>query len=125
MKANIRFSGYARAQLLALASGFKTHKLKYGHRGANQPVKDLKSGRVFISSQNHGYAVSSDTIDTRIADEWFINVNDRTCEGLWYKNIPVFSVQFHPEASGGPLDTVFLFDLFIEKMRMEKGEHAA
>lgn len=126
MKANIPIFGICLGhQLLALASGFKTHKLKYGHRGANQPVKDLKSGRVFISSQNHGYAVSSDTIDTRIADEWFINVNDRTCEGLWYKNIPVFSVQFHPEASGGPLDTVFLFDLFIEKMRMEKGEHAA
>ncbi|MDD4565564.1 MAG: carbamoyl phosphate synthase small subunit [Eubacteriales bacterium] len=110
-------------QLLALASGFETHKLKYGHRGANQPVKDLKSGRVYISSQNHGYAVTQDSIDKRIATEWFLNVNDRTCEGLWYKQTPAFSVQFHPEACGGPQDTVFLFDLFVESMEGKK--HAA
>ncbi len=103
-------------QLLALANGFKTHKLKYGHRGANQPVKDLMSGRVYISSQNHGYAVTSDSIDSSIADEWFINVNDKTCEGIVYKNAPVMSVQFHPEACAGPLDTAFLFDKFIENV---------
>lgn len=103
-------------QLLALASGFKTHKLKYGHRGANQPVKDLKSGRVYISSQNHGYAVTTASIDSNMADAWFINANDQTLEGLWYKHAPVFSVQFHPEACGGPQDTVFLFDLFIKLM---------
>jgi len=103
-------------QLLALAAGFSTHKLKYGHRGANQPVKDMATGRVYISSQNHGYAVTSDSISKSIADEWFINVNDRTCEGIRYRHIPAFSVQFHPEACAGPKDTAFLFDLFIESM---------
>lgn len=103
-------------QILAIANGFKTHKLKYGHRGANQPVKDLISGRTYISSQNHGYAVTSDSIDKAKADEWFVNVNDNTCEGIRYKNAPAFSVQFHPEACGGPHDTAFLFDKFIESM---------
>ena len=103
-------------QLLALASGFRTNKLKYGHRGANQPVKDLQSGSVYITSQNHGYAVLSNSIDKSIADEWFINVNDGTCEGITYKNAPAFSVQFHPEACGGPRDTAFLFDKFIQSM---------
>ncbi len=109
-------------QLLALANGFKTSKLKYGHRGANQPVKDLKTGRVYISSQNHGYTVTPESIDPGIADQWFINVNDQTCEGLCYRRSPSFSVQFHPEACGGPQDTLFLFDLFIEKM--EAGRYA-
>ena len=103
-------------QLLALANGFKTEKLKYGHRGANQPVQNLETGRVYISSQNHGYAVVSSTIDPEIADEYFNNVNDRTCEGVRYKKIPAFSVQFHPEACGGPRDTAFLFDKFFEMM---------
>jgi carbamoyl-phosphate synthase small subunit len=103
-------------QLLALASGFKTEKLKYGHRGANQPAKDLKTGRTYITSQNHGYAVVSGSIDKNEAEEWFVNVNDNTCEGIIYKNAPVFSVQFHPEACGGPLDTSYLFDRFIEKI---------
>jgi len=107
-------------QLLALASGFATHKLKYGHRGANQPVKDLINGRIYISSQNHGYAVTRNSIDTHIAFEWFVNVNDQTCEGLWYKHAPAFSVQFHPEACGGSQDTAFLFDLFLEKMEAAK-----
>ena len=95
-------------QLLALANGYSTKKLKFGHRGANQPVKELATGRVYITSQNHGYAV--------IADEGaaFVNVNDGTCEGMDYGRS--FSVQFHPEAHGGPLDTSFLFDRFIEKM---------
>lgn len=103
-------------QLLALANGFQTHKLKYGHRGANQPVKDTGSGRVYITSQNHGYAVMSGSIDRRAAGEWFVNVNDETCEGIFYKNAPAFSVQFHPEACGGPRDTAFLFDRFVERM---------
>lgn len=110
-------------QLMALAGGFDTHKLKYGHRGVNQPVKDVTTGRVYISSQNHGYAVTRESIDQNMAYEWFINVNDRTNEGLWYKNVPAFSVQFHPEACGGPRDTAFLFDRFVE--RMEGAEYAA
>lgn len=107
-------------QLLALANGFHTYRLKYGHRGGNQPVKDLKSGRVYISSQNHGYAVRSESIDTALAEEWFINVNDRTCEGILYKNNRAFSVQFHPEACNGPHDTKFLFDLFVKRMEEYK-----
>lgn len=94
-------------QLLALANGFLTQKLKFGHRGANQPVKELSTGRVYITSQNHGYAVVSDNGS-------FVNVNDRTCEGMDYGGS--FSVQFHPEARSGPLDTAFLFDRFIERM---------
>ena len=101
-------------QLLALASGFKTAKLKYGHRGANQPVLDISTGRVYITSQNHGYAVLSDSIDKNTAAESFYNVNDKTCEGIDYIKKSVFSVQFHPEACGGPLDTTFLFDKFIK-----------
>jgi carbamoyl-phosphate synthase small subunit len=94
-------------QLLALANGYSTKKLKFGHRGANQPVKELATGRVYITSQNHGYAVVADKGS-------FVNVNDGTCEGLDYGNS--FSVQFHPEACGGPLDTAFLFDRFMERM---------
>ena len=94
-------------QLLALANGYSTIKLKFGHRGANQPVKELSSGRVYITSQNHGYAVVANGGS-------FVNVNDGTCEGLDYGSS--FSVQFHPEARGGPLDTAFLFNRFIERM---------
>ena len=94
-------------QLLALANGYSTKKLKFGHRGANQPVKDLSTGRVYITSQNHGYTVIAENSS-------FINVNDGTCEGLEYGNS--FSVQFHPEACGGPLDTTFLFDNFMKRM---------
>ncbi len=103
-------------QLLALANGFKTHKLKYGHRGANQPVQEVATGKVYISSQNHGYAVTPETIDQNIGELSFINVNDKTCEGVNYKGKKIFSVQFHPEACGGPLDTSFLFDRFINNM---------
>ncbi len=118
MKLNIPIFGICLGhQLLALASGFDTLKLKYGHRGANQPVKNLETGRVYISSQNHGYAVKSETIDKSEASEFFINVNDKTCEGLKYKNINAFSVQFHPEACGGPQDTAFLFDEFIKNIK--------
>ncbi|HHW31200.1 MAG TPA: carbamoyl phosphate synthase small subunit [Clostridiaceae bacterium] len=103
-------------QLLALSQGFSTRKLKYGHRGANQPVKDFDTGRLYITSQNHGYYVTSESIDKSIAQPWFININDNTCEGLQYINYPVFSVQFHPEGCGGPRDTDFLFDMFLEKV---------
>ena len=103
-------------QLLALAHGFSTFKLKYGHRGANQPVRDLVTDRIFITSQNHGYAVDNDTIDTTIAMKRFINSNDGTCEGIDYLNEPTFSVQYHPEACGGPKDTAYLFDRFFDMM---------
>lgn len=99
-------------QLLALANGAETMKLKYGHRGANQPVKYLKTGRVYISSQNHGYAVKNETLPAGAVLS-FVNTNDGTCEGLAYTNVPAFSVQFHPEACSGPLDTSFLFDEFV------------
>lgn len=102
-------------QLLALAQGAKTAKLKYGHRGANQPVKDLKKGRVYITSQNHGYAVVTDSLPAQ-ASISFLNANDGTCEGIEYHNMPAFSIQFHPEASAGPLDTNYLFDQFIDLM---------
>ena len=104
-------------QLLALAHGFQTEKMKYGHRGANQPVKDGKTGRIYITSQNHGYAVREDSIDTSVAEASFVNVNDGTNEGLRYKNYPVYSVQFHPEACGGPKDTDFLFDDFLGMLK--------
>ncbi len=104
-------------QLLALAHGFRTEKLKYGHRGGNQPVKNLERDRVYITSQNHGYAVVSDSIDPATAKELFVNVNDGTCEGIRYHDCPAFSVQFHPEACGGPLDTEGLFDEFFAMMK--------
>lgn len=103
-------------QLLALANGFSREKLKYGHRGANQPAKDLISGRTYITSQNHGYAVSMDSIDEKIAQIWFVNVNDKTCEGIKYNNKPFLSVQFHPESCGGPQDTGYLFDEFMREV---------
>ena len=103
-------------QLLALAKGCKTTKLKYGHRGANQPAKDLKNGRVYITSQNHGYAVIGDTLDPSIGRELFVNVNDGTNEGIEYLDMPAFTVQFHPEACAGPKDSGFLFDKFIDMM---------
>lgn len=110
-------------QLLALARGGKTAKLKYGHRGANQPVKELATGRVYISSQNHGYAVVSESLPVGAALS-FINTNDGTCEGVSYTDFPGFSVQFHPEASGGPLDTAFLFDRFIDLILKTGEKHA-
>jgi carbamoyl-phosphate synthase small subunit len=107
-------------QLLALAHGFGVEKLKYGHRGANQPAKELTTGKTYITSQNHGYAVISGSIDGAAASEWFVNVNDGTNEGVIYKNAPIFSVQFHPEAASGPRDTSFLFDRFTDLMEVKR-----
>ena len=103
-------------QLMALANGADTYKLKYGHRGGNHPVKDLESQRTYISSQNHGYAVDVKTIDKNIAIEAFVNVNDSTNEGLKYLNKNIFTVQYHPEAAPGPKDSEYLFDKFIKMM---------
>ena len=103
-------------QMLALARGAKTAKLKYGHRGGNHPCKDTKTGRVYITSQNHGYAVETSSLPD-FARLSFVNVNDETCEGIDYTDIPAFSVQFHPEACGGPHDTNFLFDECIRSIK--------
>ena len=111
-------------QLLAIVKGAKTGKMKFGHRGANQPVKDLTTGRVYISSQNHGYEVLRDTLPEG-AEETFINVNDGTCEGITYHDMPAFTVQFHPEACAGPKDTEELFGRFIQMMRDYKKKEGA
>lgn len=100
-------------QMLALARGCKTGELKYGHRGGNHPCKDTETGRVYITSQNHGYAVENTSLPP-YAKMSFFNVNDGTVEGITYTDIPAFSVQFHPEACGGPHDTNFLFDRFLK-----------
>ena len=102
-------------QLTALALGGDTVKLKYGHRGGNQPVKDLKTGRTWITSQNHGYAVVSETLKG-VGTETFVNANDGSCEGMAYPDLNCFTVQFHPEACPGPQDTGFLFDRFTAMM---------
>ncbi len=103
-------------QLLALSNGFKTHKLKYGHRGGNQPVTDIEKKRTYITSQNHGYAVTPESVDSGIATISHINANDKSCEGIKYKNERAFTVQFHPEASAGPHDTGYLFLEFLSAM---------
>lgn len=100
-------------QLMAIATGAKTAKLKYGHRGPNHPVKDLKKDRVYITSQNHGYYVLAESVNPKIAEVSHINLNDRTVEGLRYKNKNIRTVQFHPEACPGPEDTAYIFDEFV------------
>ena len=102
-------------QLTALAAGGSTYKLKYGHRGVNQPVRDLNGVRTYITSQNHGYAVDGDTV--KLGKVRFVNANDGTCEGIDYPELKAFTVQFHPEACTGPKDTSFLFDRFVELMK--------
>ena len=102
-------------QLTALAAGGSTYKLKYGHRGVNQPVRDVEGVRTYITSQNHGYAVDSDTV--KLGKVRFANANDGTCEGIDYPELKAFTVQFHPEACTGPKDTSFLFDQFVELMK--------
>ena len=104
-------------QLTALAAGAKTSKMKYGHRGANQPVTDFATGRTFITSQNHGYAVLGGTLPRGVGRVSHVNANDKTCEGVEYLQWNCFTVQFHPEASGGPRDTEFLFDRFLQNIR--------
>lgn len=100
-------------QIIGLALGCKTKKLKFGHHGGNHPVKDLSDGKVYITSQNHNYIVSDFPEDT---EETFVNVNDGTCEGIRHKTLPIQSVQFHPEAAPGPLDTGWLFDRFLKEI---------
>ena len=107
-------------QLISLACGAKTYKLKFGHRGANQPVKNLLTGKVDITAQNHGYAVDIDSLKDTDLELTHIAVNDGTCEGVRHKKYSVFSVQYHPEASPGPHDPNYLFDQFIENMRKYK-----
>jgi carbamoyl-phosphate synthase small subunit len=107
-------------QLMGLAAGADTYKLKYGHRSHNQPVIQVGTNKAFITSQNHGFAIDNNTLP----DGWiplFINLNDDTNEGMKHKSLPFFSTQFHPEASGGPTDTEFLFDHFIESVKELKG----
>ena len=107
-------------QLMALATGADTYKMKYGHRGGNHPVKDLATGRVYISSQNHGYVVDMDKLGPKVATPAFINVNDGTNEGLNYTGKKIFTVQFHPEACCGPQDSGYLFDRFIDMMEVNE-----
>lgn len=110
------------SQIMALASGADTYKLKYGHRSHNQPVIMKESNRCFITSQNHGYAVDTATLPEGWKP-WFENLNDKTCEGIRHASKPHFAVQFHPEASAGPVDTEFLFDYFMEKVRDYGTQH--
>jgi len=110
-------------QLISLALGADTYKLKFGHRGSNQPVKDLRNGRVYISSQNHGYAVEEASLKDLPLEVTHINVNDGTVEGMQHTSLPLFSVQYHPEASPGPDDNMYLFDQFWAMLTGEsKGE---
>ena len=102
-------------QLVALAMGGRTMKLKYGHRGTNQPVREVLGQRTFITSQNHGYAVISDSL-RGVGQEIFVNANDQSCEGMAYPGLDCFTVQFHPEARSGPHDTAFLFERFVDMM---------
>jgi carbamoyl-phosphate synthase small subunit len=104
-------------QLFALACGADTDKLKFGHRGGNHPVKELASGRCFITSQNHGYTVKEESVAVTDLEVTHINNNDKTIEGLKHKRYPAFSVQYHPEASPGPYDSSYLFDRFLEMIR--------
>ncbi|MDI9643836.1 MAG: glutamine-hydrolyzing carbamoyl-phosphate synthase small subunit [Candidatus Verstraetearchaeota archaeon] len=104
-------------QILALASGGETYKLKYGHRAQNQPVIDLKGGRGYITTQNHGYAIEEDSIQNTPFRASYVNANDKTIEGIAHQEKEIFAVQWHPEASPGPFDTEFLFDRFVESVR--------
>ena len=108
-------------QLTTLAAGAKTTKLKYGHRGTNQPATHVGGARTFITSQNHGYAVEGETLPAGVGAVSYVNANDGTCEGIDYTRWNCFTVQFHPEANGGPKDTEFLFDEFVDRMLAAKG----
>ena len=102
-------------QLLALAMGAKTYKLKYGHRGQNQPVKDLKTGKCILTSQNHSFAINEKTLPKNIVP-WMRNINDGTNEGIYFTDKQIWSVQFHPESSPGPNDSAYLFEEFIKNL---------
>lgn len=104
-------------QMLGQAFGGKTYKLKFGHHGANHPVKDLKTGKVSITAQNHGFCVDIDSLNKKDIEITHVNLNDNTLEGMRHKKLPVFSVQFHPEASPGPHDAAYLFKEFIQMMK--------
>ncbi len=104
-------------QILALAFGGKTFKLKFGHRGGNQPVKDLRTGRVHITSQNHGFAVDADSLDPSEFEATHLNLNDRTVEGIIHRSLPVFSIQYHPEAHPGPWDNEYIFREFVARLK--------
>ena len=104
-------------QLLALAFGGKTYKLKFGHRGGNQPVKDLRSGRVHITSQNHGFAVDPDSLPSSEFEVTHLNLNDGTVEGMAHRELPIFSVQYHPEARPGPWDNEYIFRDFVAELK--------
>ncbi len=112
-------------QLLGRAVGAQTFKLKFGHRGGNQPVKDLATGRVEITSQNHGFALDEDSLRAAGGEVTHVNLNDRTVEGFRLRDLPVFSVQYHPESSPGPHDAAYLFDRFVDLMRQADGRSAA
>ncbi len=107
-------------QLLGLALGGRTYKLKFGHRGGNQPVQNLATGRVEITAQNHGFAVDIDSLDRGSVELTHINLNDRTLEGMAHRDLPIFAVQYHPEASPGPHDATYLFDCFVEMMKTRR-----
>jgi carbamoyl-phosphate synthase small subunit len=104
-------------QILALALGGKTYKLKFGHHGGNHPVKDLRSGKVAVTVQNHGFCVDIDSLSDREVEITHINLNDQTLEGIRHRRLPMFSVQYHPEASPGPHDARYLFDEFVDLMK--------
>jgi carbamoyl-phosphate synthase small subunit len=104
------------AQILALSVGGDTYKLKFGHRSQNQPALDVNTNRCYITTQNHGYAIDTECFCRIPLEPWFLNANDRTVEGVKHKSKPVFAVQWHPEASPGPYDTEFLFDMFLKNM---------
>ena len=109
-------------QLVGLALGGSTYKLKFGHRGANQPVKDLKAGKVYVTSQNHGFAVDADSLEGAGAEVTHINLNDNSVEGITHKSLPVHSVQYHPEARPGPWDNDYLFEEFVARITSYKSK---